>query len=566
MSKRIMHLAGLDGLDSDTVLSVAACLNYTGETEARISQARIGSRLSIRTADGQKATLEKAASRRLKRLAKGQARVGRILIRQVAGPWNQETQRNESSTFTDYLTPAAQAARAAFLVDTQKAEWRKMTGEERRACFDDHAQAALDSLPVAAQVAGPEAGQNPLSVTEYLIHFERTLGGSLEKGFDKLVNIYGDPGAALSSLERLQAEVLKLKHSLYKQCPELRKDITISSFPVTEGPQDIEGGAGERERMVNTVGHEPPPLPDIMSPTPPDILSPTPVSKSSHFKGLRPVNPEVYQFWADRYLQRFKAVLISYGLTPEGACTCPKGQDCSSPGKHPWGGSKNVIRSGEELLKALKKVDNPNLGLPTGKETGITVLDFDGEEGKALFEEWQAEGLILPDMLTASTGGGGVHVVIEHIPGLSAKVRTLPGLDIRNEGTQIVTAPSLHRSGNLYTWQNWPGQILPAPAALVDKLKTPAILPQLSRPFGQSRSFPAPAAGGVYPQGERNQAVFRYACGIAGGGHSFDRIRTAALAFNDQHCAPPLPANEVEIIARSAARYPANPEAKGGRI
>jgi putative DNA primase/helicase len=221
----------------------------------------------------------------------------------------------------------------------------------------------------------------------------------------------------------------------------------------------------------------------------------------------------------------------------------------------------------------LKKVKNPNLGLPTGEETGITVLDFDGEEGKALFEVWQAEGLILPDMLTASTGGGGVHVVIEHIPGLSAKVRTLPGLDIKNTNGMIVAAPSLHRSGNVYTWRNWPGEILPAPAALIDKLKTPAALPQeaateprLARPFGQGRSFPAPAAG-IFPKGERNQAVFRYACGYAGGGHSIDRIRTAALAFNDQHCSPPLPASEIETIVRSAARYPANPEAvKGGRI
>jgi hypothetical protein len=31
MSKRIIHLAGLDGRDGDTILSVAACLNYTGK-------------------------------------------------------------------------------------------------------------------------------------------------------------------------------------------------------------------------------------------------------------------------------------------------------------------------------------------------------------------------------------------------------------------------------------------------------------------------------------------------------------------------------------------------------
>jgi hypothetical protein len=91
------------------------------------------------------------------------------------------------------------------------------------------------------------------TVTEYLIHFERTIRGSLEKGFDKLLHTYGDPGAALSSLEQIQADILKLKQSLYKECPELRKDVTISSFPANEGPQDIEGGAGERE-MVNTAG------------------------------------------------------------------------------------------------------------------------------------------------------------------------------------------------------------------------------------------------------------------------------------------------------------------------
>jgi hypothetical protein len=224
----------------------------------------------------------------------------------------------------------------------------------------------------------------------------------------------------------------------------------------------------------------------------------------------------------------------------------------------------------------LKKVDNPNLGLPTGKETGITVLDFDGPAGRALFEEWEAEGLILPDMLRASTGGGGVHVVIEHIPGLSAKVKTLPGLDIRNEGGQIVTAPSLHRSGNLYTWQNWPGQILPAPAALIDKLKTPAILPQEAaieaRLSGtQARFRPITAAGeyreSYYDGDGRNYDLFRYCCGWVGGGYSIEEVRRRAHAFNEQRCKDRLEFAEVETIVRSASKYLPNPEAmRGGRI
>jgi putative DNA primase/helicase len=290
---------------------------------------------------------------------------------------------------------------------------------------------------------------------------------------------------------------------------------------------------------------------------------------------LRPVNSEVFQTWAERYLQRFGAVLINYGPIA-GGCTCPKGKDCPSPGKHPWGGSKKgAIRSGEELLKALKKVDNPNLGLPTGKETGITVLDFDGPAGRALFEEWEAGGLILPDMLTASTGGGGVHVLVQHIPGLSARVRTLPGLDIRNEGGQIVAAPSLHRSGNVYTWDNWPGQILPAPAGLVDKLKTPAILAQdgaiEARVSGtQARFRPMTAAGeyreSYYDGDGRNYDLFRYCCGLVGGGYSIEEVRRKAQDFNERRCNDRLEFGEIETIVRSAARYPANPEAKGGRI
>jgi hypothetical protein len=141
-------------------------------------------------------------------------------------------------------------------LDTRKPAWGTLTPEEKRACFDHHAQAALDSLPVPTNDADIEAGKNPFTATEYLIHFEKTIRGSLEKGFDKLLHTYGDPGAALSSLEKIQANILKLKQSLYKECPELRKDVTISSFP--GGPQDIDRGPGRGE-MVNTQGHEPPP-------------------------------------------------------------------------------------------------------------------------------------------------------------------------------------------------------------------------------------------------------------------------------------------------------------------
>jgi hypothetical protein len=64
----------------------------------------------------QKASIEKTAGRRLKRLANGQRSIGRMFIGQTPGRLNPGTQRRESSTFTDFLTPAAQAAREAFML------------------------------------------------------------------------------------------------------------------------------------------------------------------------------------------------------------------------------------------------------------------------------------------------------------------------------------------------------------------------------------------------------------------------------------------------------------------
>jgi hypothetical protein len=87
------------------------------------------------------------------------------------------------------------------------------------------------------------------------------------------------------------------------------------------------------------------------------------------------------------------------------------------------------------------------------------------------------------------------------------------------KAAQIVTAPSLHRSGNLYEWKNWPGQVLPAPAALLAILKeSTSFRPAL--PASQARFRPMTAAGRyseVFPRGQRNEAVFRYACGLCWG-------------------------------------------------
>jgi hypothetical protein len=560
MSKRIIHLAGLDGIDGDTVLAVVSCMRK--QPEAQLSRVAIGAKLAIRT--DERKSLEKAAGRRIKRLQRGQSRIGKELIHKEAGQYDATKETSEKSTFTDNLTPAAQVALQGFWAETRTPQWAHLNREEKRARFDFHAQAALDSLPTPSPESDSEEKHGkPFSVTEYKIQFEKTLGGSIEKGFDKLLYHYGDPGAALSALQEVQSGIQRLKASLYKQVPELRRDATISSFPAN-GPDSIEEPMGGGEDGY-IGGHEAPPGGQNVPPSL-NFEEPEQMEESATIEapGDKMSPPPSLPQWAELYLQRFGAVLLNYGLNGSG-CSCENGPECKSPGKHPWGGPwKGIIRSSVGLSKGLRKLPNANLGIPTGKISGITVLDFDGPAGRVLFDDWRAEGLLSEDMLRAETGGGGIHILIQYVPGLSAKVKAEAGLDIRNDGGQIVVAPSCHRSGNVYQWANWPGTILPASPALLERLTAatataPAVAPVLSERTHRT------GTGGrwldVYPEGTRNDATFRYACGFAG---SVERIRAAAISFNNRQCQPPLDSAEVEQIVQSIAKkYPPNPDFRG---
>jgi hypothetical protein len=95
-----------------------------------------------------------------------------------------------------------------------------------------------------------------------------------------------------------------------------------------------------------------------------------------------------------------------------------------------------------------------NVGIPTGKESGLLVLDVDPREGGpqslTLLERHNRP---LPRTTRSRTGGGGTHVFFRYLPG--EEVRNSagwlgPGLDVRGEGEYVVVPPSRTRSA--YEW------------------------------------------------------------------------------------------------------------------
>lgn len=127
-------------------------------------------------------------------------------------------------------------------------------------------------------------------------------------------------------------------------------------------------------------------------------------------------------------------------------------------------------RSKEPLVKGWPEqaTDNPekikswwnlnpdaNVGIATGRGSGIWVLDIDGEAGdESLFALREAFGL-LPETIMSMTGNGK-HYFFRY-PN-QAEIRNSiskmgSGIDIRGEGGYIVAPPSIHPNGQAYEWE-----------------------------------------------------------------------------------------------------------------
>ena len=95
-----------------------------------------------------------------------------------------------------------------------------------------------------------------------------------------------------------------------------------------------------------------------------------------------------------------------------------------------------------------------NVGVSTGKKSGIVVLDVDPDAGgsESLAKLERAGGPV-PMTARARTGGGGIHVFFRN-PGwteIRNSARLLgPGLDVRGEGGYVVVPPS--RTQSSYQW------------------------------------------------------------------------------------------------------------------
>lgn len=138
-------------------------------------------------------------------------------------------------------------------------------------------------------------------------------------------------------------------------------------------------------------------------------------------------------------------------------CGCPAGLDCENKGKHPYGllapeGFKSATDD-ENKIKQWWRKYHYGIGIATGAQSGVIVLDVDVKNGKnglrSLSDLCKKLGQ-LPVTRTAGTPSGGKHLYFQDPGGIPVSVEKLgPGLDIKADGGYVVAPPSHSRR---YGW------------------------------------------------------------------------------------------------------------------
>lgn len=188
---------------------------------------------------------------------------------------------------------------------------------------------------------------------------------------------------------------------------------------------------------------------------------------------------------AREYAAKGWHMIVLWGVNDDLSCACGNSA-CPDTGKHPVGGrgvkdaTTDLAKLEQLLITEPAKEPNPlrqrrNLGIVAGEVSNLTILDIDMGPGKMGAQTWveliREHGE--PQTLRAITGSGGMRLFFTYNSALKTSSNTLgKHVDCRNDNGYVVAAPSRHRSGGLYRWDNWGGTLVALPNHLTKKIET----------------------------------------------------------------------------------------------
>ncbi|MBA3473825.1 MAG: bifunctional DNA primase/polymerase [Rubrobacter sp.] len=195
-----------------------------------------------------------------------------------------------------------------------------------------------------------------------------------------------------------------------------------------------------------------------------------------------------------------------------------------------------------------------NIGIPTGKASGLFIVDMDTyKPGAMTLAEFEEKYGCISHTATVRTGSGGLQFYFTYPDG--EEIRNSAGMlgthvDTRGEGGYTL-APSSVTTGR-YEWIN---KVPPAPLPprLLEALRDE---PRKASGPKQSRARAGvPDDGGPIHEGERDETLTRIAGRLHDGTRDVGQLEDDLQMVNEARCIPPLSQGQVRKIARSVYRY-----------
>lgn len=146
-------------------------------------------------------------------------------------------------------------------------------------------------------------------------------------------------------------------------------------------------------------------------------------------------------------------------------------------------GFQDACRDPADVRALWRAHPGPLIGVPTGKTTGIFVLDVDTAKHETAVDWLERYAPCLPDTRSHRTQSGGLHLLFKHRAGLrNTQARLALGVDTRADGGYVLWWPAAiehgHHRARLAELPEWLVEALtpPPPEAMppVQRPRTPA--------------------------------------------------------------------------------------------
>lgn len=197
----------------------------------------------------------------------------------------------------------------------------------------------------------------------------------------------------------------------------------------------------------------------------------------------------------------------------------------------------------DEIKKWWTDYPNANVGIVTGKVSGLAVLDCDSQDAiSAFLAQYKGE-------TPAAKTPRGMHYYFKYEDGIrnTVKVGNLD-MDIRGEGGYVVAPPSINDKGLEYKWHR----------SIKDSLLDSLLLAFIYIGGDDSRTFQrrqmSSASSNVvnyFIEGRRDEDLFHVANCLVKGNADQGVIRQT-LEIIARNCNPPFPEKEIEAKIKSA--------------